>query len=299
MADATPQNFKTGYVAIVGQPNVGKSTLLNHFLNFKVAAVTPKPQTTRHQIRGILNGEDHQIIFLDTPGILEPRYKLQDAMLKAVHRALKEADVVLFVVEAAAEPHPKDVAFLEEFLKPKPPWVLAINKMDTVKKHEVLPLIDAYRRFEALRAIVPISALKFEGLEELKQEILAVLPEGPPFYPSDQILDHPERFLVSELIREKIFQQYGEEIPYSTTVMVEEFREREEQKDYIRAVIYVERDSQKGILIGRKGAALKKIGQLAREEIELLLGRPVFLELWVKVREKWSQDERMLREFGY
>ncbi len=299
LPETAKQPFKTGYVAIIGRPNVGKSTLINHLLNFKVAAVTPKPQTTRHQIRGILNGDRYQIIFLDTPGVLEPKYKLHQAMMRAVERAISEADAILFMIEAAPQPHAEDVAYLETHLAPAPPWFLAINKIDAVKKEELLPLMAHYRRYQALRAIIPISALNGDGLDRLTDEIVAVLPEGPPFYDSDQILDHPERFLVAELIREKIFQKYGEEIPYSTTVLVEEFKERPNQKDYIRAVIFVERESQKGILIGKQGAALKRIGQLAREEIELLLGRPVYLELWVKVRERWRQDERMLKEFGY
>jgi GTP-binding protein Era len=293
------KRFKAGYVAILGQPNVGKSTLLNNLLNFKVSAVTRKPQTTRHQIKGILNGEDHQIIFLDTPGLLEPKYKLQDAMLKAAYRALNEADLVLFMITAARKPDARDVAFLKKFDKLKHPCFLIINKMDRVKKDEVLPLMDYYRSFPIIKAIIPISALKRDGLDLLKQEIIQALPEGQPLYAADQISDHPEKFMVAELIREKIFQRYGEEIPYSTTVVIEEFKERGNRKDFINAVIYVEQPSQKGILIGKKGDALKNIGKLAREEIEQILGRAVFLELWVKVKEKWRQNERLLKEFGY
>ncbi|NIR52989.1 GTPase Era [candidate division KSB1 bacterium] len=296
MAQNAEKSFKAGYVAIVGRPNVGKSTLLNNLLNFKVSSVTRKPQTTRHQIRGILNGENYQIVFLDTPGLLEPKYKLENAMLRAVQRALTDADLVLFMVEAASMPDDRDVAFLEGT---KQACLLIINKMDRILKKDVLPLMDFFRRFEHIQSMVPISALKLDGLDILKDEIVKALPVGPPFYPPDQITDHPERFVVSEIIREKVFQRYGEEIPYSTTVKVEEFVERKNQKDYIQANIYVEKASQKGILIGKKGAALKQIGKLAREEIEFILGRPVFLELWVKVREKWRQNERTLKEFGY
>lgn len=291
--------MKVGYVAIVGQPNVGKSTLLNNLLDFKVAAVTHKPQTTRHQIRGILNGEDHQIIFFDTPGLLEPKYKLQEAMRQAAFRSLKDADLVLFMVAAAEEPDAFDTKLLNEIHDFNSSIILLLNKMDIISKNQVLPVMEYFTQLGTLKSIMPISALKKEGLDSLKEEILSALPEGQPFYDKDQIMDHPERFLVSELIREKIFLRYGEEIPYATTVEIDEFKERKDGKDFIRAIIYVEKASQKGILIGKKGAALKEVGRIARQEIEHLLDRKVFLELWVKVKEKWRQDEKLLREFGY
>ena len=293
------KNIKVGYVAIVGQPNVGKSTLLNNLLDFKVAAVTRKPQTTRHQIRGILNGEDHQIIFFDTPGLLEPKYKLQEAMRQAAFRSLKDADLVLFMVAAAREPHEFDTKLLNEIHDFNSSIILVLNKMDIISKNQVLPVMEYYSQLGTLKSIMPISALKEDGLDSLKEEILSALPAGQPFYDDDQIMDHPERFVVSELIREKIFQRYGEEIPYATTVQIDEFKERNDGKDFIRAIIYVEKASQKGILIGKKGAALKDVGRIARQEIEHLLERKVFLELWVKVKEKWRQDEKMLKEFGY
>ena len=293
------KNIKVGYVAIVGQPNVGKSTLLNNLLDFKVAAVTRKPQTTRHQIRGILNGEDHQIIFFDTPGLLEPKYKLQEAMRQAAFRSLKDADLVLFMVAAAREPHEFDTKLLNEIHDFNSSIILVLNKMDIISKNQVLPVMEYFTQLGTLKSIMPISALKKEGLDSLKEEILSALPEGQPFYDKDQIMDHPERFLVSELIREKIFLRYGEEIPYATTVEIDEFKERKNGKDFIRAIIYVEKASQKGILIGKKGAALKDVGRIARHEIEHLLDRKVFLELWVKVKEKWRQDEKLLKEFGY
>ena len=293
------KKIKVGYVAIVGQPNVGKSTLLNNLLDFKVAAVTRKPQTTRHQIRGILNGEDHQIIFFDTPGLLEPKYKLQEAMRQASFRSLKDADLVLFMVAAAREPHAFDTKLLNQIHDFNSSIILVLNKMDIISKNQVLPVMEYYSQLGTLKSIMPISALKKDGLDSLKEEILSALPTGQPFYDDDQIMDHPARFIVSELIREKIFQRYGEEIPYATTVQIDEFKERKDGKDFIRAIIYVEKASQKGILIGKKGAALKDVGRIARQEIEHLLDRKVFLELWVKVKEKWRQDEKMLKEFGY
>lgn len=293
------KNIKVGYVAIVGQPNVGKSTLLNNLLDFKVAAVTRKPQTTRHQIRGILNGEDHQIIFFDTPGLLEPKYKLQEAMRQAAFRSLKDADLVLFMVAAAKEPDAFDTKLLNQIHDFNSSIILLLNKMDIISKNQVLPVMEYYSQLGTLKSIMPISALKKDGLDSIKEEILSALPTGQPFYDDDQIMDHPERFIVSELIREKIFQRYGEEIPYATTVQIDEFKERNDGKDFIRAIIYVEKASQKGILIGKKGAALKDVGRIARQEIEHLLERKVFLELWVKVKEKWRQDEKMLKEFGY
>ncbi|MFQ5650906.1 MAG: GTPase Era [bacterium] len=291
--------FKSGYVAIVGRPNVGKSTLLNNLLNFKVASVTRRAQTTRHQIRGILNGDSYQVVFLDTPGLLAPRYKLQEAMLQAALRSVRQADLTLFLVEATPKPEEEDIRELDAVARLNPKLMLVINKIDRIAKHSLLPLMDSYSKEKRFQTLVPISALHLDGLERLKQEIVQALPQGKPFYAQDQILDHPERFLVAEMIREKIFLRYGDEIPYSTTVDIEEFKERKKRKDYIRAVIYVERQSQKGILIGKKGAALRDIGARARREVKEILGRPVYLELWVKVKEKWRQSEIILKELGY
>ncbi len=295
----TKPPFKSGYVAIVGRPNVGKSTLLNHVLQFKISSVTRKPQTTRHQIRGILNGENYQVVFLDTPGLLHPKYKLQEAMLRASHRALQDADLTLFLVEAGPKPNPPDLETLAEVQKMASRLILVINKVDLVRKEEILPTIQFFYERHGLECIVPVSALKSDGLDELTQAIVSMLPVGLPFYSREQMTDHPERFLVAEIIREKIFLKYGDEIPYSTTVAIDEFKERGKHKDFIRATIYVERNSQKGILIGKKGSALKGIGLLARDDIEELLGRSVFLELWVRVKEKWRQNELLLKEFGY
>ena len=292
-------NFKAGYVALIGRPNVGKSTLMNALLGQKLSIVTAKPQTTRHRVLGILSGKEYQIIFLDTPGLLVPRYKLQETMVKAARGAIEEADVLLFMIEPEDKISEANQSILSELIQSKKPLILSINKIDQTDRDKLLPIIDQYSKSFNLTSIIPISALKADGLDQLKQLLIDNLPVGFPFYPPETITDQPERFFVAEIIREKIFQKYGEEIPYSTAVTVEEFKERDHGKDYIRAVIYVERNSQKGIIIGKRGAALKRVGQIAREEIELFLGRAVYLELFVRVKEKWRQREEVLRELGY
>lgn len=293
------ETFKAGYVALIGKPNVGKSTLMNALLGQKLSIVTPKPQTTRHCILGILSSENYQIIFFDTPGLLTPRYKLQNRMVKAAHRAIEESDVLLFIIEPEKKIPDSIQSILSEIAKSNKKIILVINKIDTITKDKLLLIIDDYSTKFKFTDILPISALKREGLEDLKNVMIKNLPHGLPFYPEDMITDFPERFFVSEIIREKVFQKYSDEIPYSTTVTIEEFKEREKGKDFIRANIIVEKNSQKGILIGKKGVTLKKVGLSAREEIELFLGRQVYLELFVKVREKWRQNESFLREFGY
>ncbi len=292
-------NFKAGYVALIGRPNVGKSTLMNALLGHKLSIVTPKPQTTRRRVLGILSEQDYQMIFLDTPGLLIPRYRLQETMVKAAKNAIEEADVLLFIIEPENKISPDNRSILSDLVQTKKPTILTINKIDLIEKDKLLPIIENYSKNFSLTSIIPISAHKADGLDKLKRLLIDNLPVGFPFYPPDTITDQPERFFVAEIIREKIFQKYGEEIPYSTTVSVEEFKERDTGKDYIRAVIYVERNSQKGIIIGKQGAALKRVGQIAREEIELFLGRAVYLELFVKVKEKWRQKEEILRELGY
>ncbi len=292
-------NFKAGYVALIGRPNVGKSTLMNVLLGQKLSIVTSKPQTTRHRILGILSGKDYQIIFLDTPGLLIPRYKLQETMVKAAQSAIEEADILLFMTEPEEKISKANQNILSDLIKTKKPIILTINKIDLIEKEKLLPIIGEYAKRFGLPNIIPISALKNDGLDKVKHVLIDHLSIGFPFYPEDMITDHPERFFVAEIIREKIFQKYGEEIPYSTTVTIEEFIERDQGKDYIRAVIYVEKDSQKGIIIGKQGAALKRVGQIAREELEMFLGRPVYLELFVKVKEKWRLRKGILRELGY
>ena len=295
-------NFCAGYVAIIGEPNVGKSTLMNVFIGQKISIVTNKPQTTRHKILGILSTEHHQIIFLDTPGLLKPKYLLHEAMMKFAQSAIEDADFVLFMIDAT-EPHigpeiDHDVAF--QLLKGlKKDIYLVINKVDAVKKTDVLPIMAFYSEKYPFKEIFPISALNLSGTNELLDFIIKALPEHPPYYPLDIVSEHSERFFVSEIIREKIFEKFRDEIPYSTTVDIVEFKEQQGRKDLINAEIYVERDSQKGILIGKQGKALKEVGELARKDIELFLERSVFPELHVKVREKWREKEAWLKRLGY
>ena len=290
--------FKSGYVVIVGRPNVGKSTLMNALLRQKLSIVSPKPQTTRHRILGILNGDGYQIVFLDTPGLVEPKYLLQEKMLKSARATMGEADLILAMVEAE-EIHTDDEnmpSLLAPYAVPK---FLLINKIDLLPKDRILPVIDHYRATAAFQEIIPVSALHNDGVDLLLTQILKALPKGDPYYPPDIISDEPERFFVSEIIREQIFLQYGEEIPYSTTVQIDEFHEKQEGKDFIRAVIYVERDSQKGILIGKGGGAIKRVGSSSRESIEAFLDRPVFLALDVRVQKKWRKDPKAIRRLGY
>lgn len=291
----TKDVFRCGYATIVGKPNVGKSTLINLLLGEKLSIVTPKPQTTRHKILGILNGENYQIIFLDTPGlILEPKYKLQELMKKALYLALQDADLVILMIEPESE-FQQEI----ELLTHKKDTILVINKIDLIQKDLLLPLINSVQKLYNFKEIIPISAIKGDGTEQLLDCIIKYLPANPSYFPEDTLTDRSERFFVSEIIREKIFEEYGQEVPYSTTVTIEEFKEREGRKDYIRAVIYVEKPSQKAILIGKKGDKLKKIGKCARQEIEPFLGREVFLELWIKKKKKWKDDLRILKELGY
>ncbi|MBU6392608.1 MAG: GTPase Era [Planctomycetes bacterium] len=293
------KTFKSGYVAIVGKPNVGKSTLINDFLGCKLSIVTPKPQTTRKKIMGILTKKDYQIVFYDTPGIMEPRYELQKYMVKEAYDAIEDADVVLMMAEPFEPPTDKDKEFFEKLSHINIPVILAINKVDLVEKDSLIPILSAYSEQFKFAEIVPISALKGTNLDLIQTLIVKYLPEGEPFYPEDYITDYNERFLASEIIREKVFEFYGEEIPYSTTVDIEEFKERGKDKDFIKAIIYVERKSQKGIIIGESGKAIKRVGVIAREEIEKQIGRKVYLELWVKVMEKWRKDKGKLHRLGY
>ncbi len=298
MTETQNKPFKSGYVVLIGKPNVGKSTLMNQFLKQKVAIVSKRPQTTRHQILGILSEENYQIIFLDTPGLIQPKYELQKSMMKTAQRSISEADLILMMVEARGlqEKDENVLSLLEKFKQPK---CLVINKVDITPKEQVLPLIDRFKDGKLFKEMIPISAKTGDGTEDLRSIILSFLPAGEPFYPPEMISSAPERFFVAELIREKIFENFGEEIPYSTAVMIEEYEERPKAKDYVRARIFVERDSQKGILIGKSGHALKKVGQQAREDIEKFLDRPVYLELEVRVRKKWRRDAHWVKRLGY
>jgi len=293
------KNFKSGYVAIAGKPNVGKSTLINDYMECKLSIVTPKPQTTRKKIMGVLTKDNYQIVFFDTPGIMEPKYELQKYMVNEAYAAIEDADVVLMMAEPFEPASDQDKGFFNKLSLLNIPVILAINKIDLVEKDSLIPVIAAYGNQFKFAEIVPISALKGTNLDLLQSLIVKYLPEGDPFYPEDYITDYNERFLAAEAIREKVFEYYGEEIPYSTTIEIEEFKEREKGKNFIRAIIYVERDSQKGIIIGENGKAIKHVGVLAREEIEKQLDRKVYLELWVKVMEKWRKDKSKLRRLGY
>ncbi len=287
--------FKCGYVSIIGKPNVGKSTLLNKLLKKKIAIVSHKPQTTRHKILGILDGESYQILFLDTPGIVNPKYKLQESMLNKVHAAISDADIILFMVDPFNIQTEKSIISKVE----NRPFFLVINKIDLIEKEKLLPLIDSYKDIFRFDEAIPISALKEDGLDLLTESILNYLPEGKPFYPENQLSERDERFFVGEIVREKIFKRYGEEIPYSTAVVVDEFTERKDKKDYISVKIFVERDSQKKIIIGKDGDSLKEVGKISREEIEDFLGRKVYLDLWVKVRKNWRKKPQEIERFGY
>ncbi|MDR4507347.1 MAG: GTPase Era [Candidatus Brocadiaceae bacterium] len=293
------KKFKAGYVAVVGKPNVGKSTLINKFLGCELSIVTPKPQTTRQNIMGVLTSEGYQIVFYDTPGIIEPRYELQKYMVKSAYNSIKDADVVLVLVEPFRMPTKVEKDLLKRLSAFDVPVLLGVNKVDVTEKESLIPVLAEYDTRMNFVEIVPISALTGVNLDLLLSLIVKYLPEGEPFYPEDYLTDYNERFLAAEIIREKVFGFYGEEIPYSTTVEIEEFNEREAGKDFVRAVIYVERKSQKGIIVGEKGEAIKRVGVLARKEIEKQLGKKIFLELWVKVMEKWRKDKHKLKKLGY
>ncbi len=293
------EGFRSGYVAILGRPNVGKSTLLNQILSEKVAIVTPKPQTTRNRIVGVKTTEGAQIIFVDTPGIHRPRERLGQFMVREALRTLKEVDIVLLMVEPR-RPSPAEKEILDMLSKSGRGLIvfLLINKIDRVKKAELLPIIDEYSRLYDFREIIPISALKGDGVDKLIDRIIAYLPEGPKYYPDDIVTDQLERFLVAEIIREKVMLATEDEVPYAVAVEVVQW---EEKKDIIviGANIYVEKDSQKGIIIGKRGVRLKSIGTEARKEIEAILNTRVYLELWVKVSRDWKDSPLKLRELGY
>ncbi len=296
-------NHKSGYAAIIGLPNAGKSTLMNGLLGQKVSIITSKPQTTRKNILGILSEEDYQIIFLDTPGILKPNYLLQVKMMEFVGQSIKDADVIIFIVDLGNDREAKKL-FKEVFAanileKNKKPKILLLNKIDLSTQETTVELIKKFEDEKKFNKVIPISASQNFNLIEVRNSIVELLPEGPKYYPEDIVANENERFFVSEIIREKVLEQYQEEIPYSIEVVINDFKEREDKKNFIRAEIVVERDSQKGIIIGKQGAAIKKLGEKSREAIEEFLQHPVFLELRVKVGNKWRSDEKQLKSFGY
>jgi GTP-binding protein Era len=288
--------MNVGYVAIAGKPNVGKSTLLNAMLGTKLSIVSVRPQTTRQRVLGIDSGPGHQIVFLDTPGLLEPKYAMQAKLLAIAGASIKESDLLLFLLDAVDGLKAEDEAFFKAYRKKK--TIIVVNKIDLVTKEALLPLIARVHQATGIEDIHPISALSKFGVAELRNGIIKQLPQGEPFYDADSMTDQPEQFFVAEIIREKIFEQFGAEIPYSTAVVIDDFKEQEGRKDVIRATIWVEKASQKAMVIGTQGRKLKAVGSAARIDIEKLLERPVYLELWVKVREKWRRKEGDLRELG-
>lgn len=294
------QEIKTGIVAIVGPPNAGKSTLLNGLLGQKISIVTPKPQTTRNRIVGILNQADYQIVLLDTPGLHKARQPLNLEMVKIAMESLAGVDVILFLLDISLPLPEKNAAAVEYLQNSESPAILVLNKIDLQDKETLLPMIESYQKLYPFTAIVPISALFDNGTDILLQETLKHLPIGPRLYPEDIPTDSTERFIVAEMIREKIFLLTSQEIPYATAVTVDSFKEDEHKKLVtIHATIYVEKGSQKGIIIGRKGAMLTSIGKNARYDIEELLDRKVLLKLWVKVRKNWTSDLRFIRELDH
>jgi len=287
---------KSGFVNILGKPNVGKSTLMNAFLGEKLSIITPKAQTTRHRILGIANGDDYQIVFSDTPGILKPNYKLQEQMMHYVWSALDDAD--LFIVMAEINDTPENNEVLERVRGKGMPVLLLINKIDLSKQDEVMLAISKWEKAFPEWMVLPISALVGFNIDKVFEKILELLPESPPFYSKDDITDKPVRFFISEIVREKILMNFQQEIPYSVEVEVESYKE-EGKLVRIRCNIHVARNSQKGILIGHQGKALKKIGTEARKDIETFIEKKVFLELYVKVSKNWREDEMQLKRFGY
>ncbi|MGG4040498.1 GTPase Era [Bacillus smithii] len=293
-------DYKSGFISIIGRPNVGKSTFLNRVIGQKIAIMSDKPQTTRNRIQGVYTTDDAQMIFIDTPGIHKPKHKLGDFMVKTAVNALKEVDLILFMANVT-EGLGRGEQYIIEMLKDiQTPVFLVLNKIDQIHPDELFPMIEQYKELYPFQEIFPISALNGNNVDRLLSAIKEYLPEGPQYYPADQVTDHPERFIVSELIREKVLHLTREEVPHSIAVLIDKM-EREEEKDlvHIMATIIVERDSQKGIIIGKQGRMLKEVGKRARMDIENLLGSKVFLELWVKVQKDWRDKISALREYGF
>ena len=293
------KSFKSGFVAIVGRPNVGKSTFMNYVLGQKIAIMSDKAQTTRNKIQGVYTKEDAQIVFLDTPGIHKPKHELGEFMVKSAYSALKEVDAVLFMVNVSEKRGPGDDFIIEKLKGIKTPIFLVLNKIDLVTPEVLLERVESYKDALDFAGVFPISVLQGNNVNELMEGLINALPEGPQYYPADQITDHPEYFVVSELIREKILQLTQEEIPHSVAVTVDKMQKDEFDKVHVYANIIVERKSQKGIIIVKGGRLLKEIGTRARHDIQQLLGNKVYLELWVKVEKDWRKRKSNLQEYGY
>jgi GTPase len=294
------EGFRSGFIAIIGRTNVGKSTLLNRVLQQKIAIVSDKPQTTRNKIVGVYHSEQAQIVFLDTPGFHKPKHRLNELMLKTTINTLEGIDLILYIVESDQTIGPGDQYILELLQDVHTPVILALNKIDLVSKEQLLPVIAMYAQKRQFAEIIPFSALTGENVSHAIETLIKYLPEGPQYYPEGMVTDQPEQFLAAEIIREKILQLTQEEIPYSIAVVVERMQPREDSQIVdLEALVYVERASQKGILIGKSGSMLKRVGTLARQELEVILGLKVFLTLWVKVRKNWRMDEQSLRMLGY
>lgn len=294
------QRYQSGFISIIGRPNVGKSTFLNRVIGQKIAIMSDKPQTTRNKVQGVLTTNDAQLIFIDTPGIHKPKHKLGDFMMKVAQNTLKEVDLILFMVNAEEGYGRGEEFIIEKFQSVNTPIFLVINKIDQIHPDQLFTVIESYKEKYPFAEVIPISALQGNNIETLLAQIKKYMPEGPQYYPADQVTDHPERFIVSELIREKALHLTREEIPHSLAVVIDKIEKRED-KDLINvmATVIVERDSQKGIIIGKQGGMLKEIGQRARMDIENLLGTKVFLELWVKVQKDWRNKATQLRDFGF
>ena len=293
------KGFKSGFVAVVGRPNVGKSTLINALIDDKIVIVSDKAQTTRNRIVCVYTDEKKQIVFMDTPGIHKPKHKLGELMVDQAVDSLREVEAVLFVVAANEKRGPGDNFVIEQLKKVNVPVFLIVNKIDTMEKQDLLEAIVSYENSYPFEAVVPISAKEKDNIEEVVNLLEKHLPEGPKYFPDDMITDQPERLIISDIVREKILLQTHDEIPHAIAVDVDEMKTREDGTTYVRATIYVERDSQKGIIIGKQGAMLKTIGRQARGDVERLLATKVFLDLWVKVKKDWRNKSGMLSELGY
>lgn len=291
--------FKSGFVTLIGRPNVGKSTLLNNIIGQKITIISDKAQTTRNKIQGIYTTEDSQVVFIDTPGIHKPKHKLGQFMVDSAVSTINEVDVVLFVVNVSQKLGPGDRFIMEKLATTDTPVFLILNQIDQVHPNDLLPIIDQYRAEFDFAEIIPTSALQGQNIEEFLKTIKSYLPEGPQFYPEDQISDHPEYFIISELIREKVLHLTKEEVPHSVAVVTDKVERDGEGKVHVFASIIIERKSQRGIIIGKGGKMLKRIGTMARKDIEKLLGDKIYLELWVKVQKGWRNKPSYLDEYGY